>query len=487
MMARARANQKTQASKGRASHDPVFPAAFVDFMLAGWKAQDGKLPPPIKGHARHMARRDILSEHFAGEHLIIPTGHEKVRSNDTNYRFRPGTDFYYLTGNHEADCVLVLAPDGASGHKSILFVEPNPGRKDSTFFTDRHKGELWVGARLGVSESQSRYQVDAAQPIDALGAYLKALKSGKSYRVLRGLSGSVDKLLPARKQEDGALASALSEARLYKDSSEIASLERAALMTKKAFEDVIGEMKSAKCERELEGAFCRRARIEGNDCGYNIIVAGGANACILHWSRNNGSLRKQDLVLIDAGVETNELYTADVTRTLPIGGKFSPAQREVYELVMAAQSAALGAVVPENDFLAPHHAAMKVLAAGLVEMGILKGPLEQVMSEKNLFYKRYTLHGVSHMLGIDVHDCASARAETYRNGKLKPGMVLTIEPGLYFQPDDLTVPNKYRGIGVRVEDDVLVTNRGHRVLTDIPRQSDEIERWIQRIWSKKKN
>ena len=234
MMARTSANQN-KAAKGRASHDPVFPAAFVDFMLAGWKEQEGKLPPPIKGHARHKARRDILSDHFSEDTLIIPTGHEKVRANDTNYRFRPGTDFYYLTGNHEADCVLVLEPNGADSHKSILFVEPNPGRKDSTFFTDRHKGELWVGARLGVDESQSRYQVDEARALDELKPYLKAQKSTKKHRVLRGFCTEVDKALPARKKEDGELAAALSEARLYKDSSEIASLERAALMTKKAF------------------------------------------------------------------------------------------------------------------------------------------------------------------------------------------------------------------------------------------------------------
>src|SRR5690606_33342740 len=175
--------------------------------------------------------------------------------------------------------------------------------------------------------------------------------------------------------------------------------------------------------------------------------------CILHWTRNDAPLRPGDLLLVDAGVEADTLYTADVTRVLPISGKFTKEQREVYDLVLEANLAAIAAVKPGNDFLDPHRAAMRVLAEGLERMGILKDA-EEALQEDKQFYRRYTLHKTSHMLGLDVHDCARARAENYRHGKLRPGMVLTIEPGLYFQVDDLTVPAKYRGIGVRIEDDV---------------------------------
>ena len=193
-----------------------------------------------------------------------------------------------------------------------------------------------------------------------------------------------------------------------------------------------------------------------------------------------------DLLLLDAGVEGHTLYTADITRCLPVSGRFSPEQREVYELVLAAQTAALAEVKPGNDFLAPNRAAMKVLAEGLVRMGMLKVSAEEALDETKQLYKRYTLHNVSHMLGLDVHDCAKARQEAYKFGTLRAGMVLTVEPGVYFQPDDLTVPERYRGIGVRIEDDVLVTDTeaGHENLSErIPRTVPDVEAWMQRVWS----
>ena len=187
---------------------------------------------------------------------------------------------------------------------------------------------------------------------------------------------------------------------------------------------------------------------------------------------------RDELLLLDAGVEAETLYTADVTRTIPISGRFSGEQREVYALVLAAQDAAFAACVPGAEFLAPHNAAMRVLAAGLETMGILASA-EDALRDENQFYKRYSLHGVSHMLGLDVHDCAAARAETYKFGALQPGMVLTIEPGLYFQPDDLTVPARYRGIGVRIEDDVVVTATGCENLSEaIPRRIADLEAWV---------
>ncbi len=195
-------------------------------------------------------------------------------------------------------------------------------------------------------------------------------------------------------------------------------------------------------------------------------------------AKRRAPLDRSALLLLDAGVEGHELYTADITRTLPISGTFSPEQREVYDLVAASQAAAFAEAKPGNDFMEPNRAAQRVLAEGLVRMGILKDAAQALDKEQQL-QRRYTLHNVSHMLGIDVHDCAKARQEVYRYGKLKPGMVLTIEPGLYFQPDDLTVPAKYRGIGVRIEDDILITDDGMRNLSGaIPRTSDEVERWM---------
>jgi Xaa-Pro aminopeptidase len=232
----------------------------------------------------------------------------------------------------------------------------------------------------------------------------------------------------------------------------------------------------------VEGIFNLRARVEGNDVGYGTIAASGSHACVLHWTRNDGPLVPGDLLLLDAGVEGHTLYTADITRTLPLSGKFSKEQREIYELVLEAQEQAIQAVKPGNDFMEPNRVAMRVLARGLETLGILESA-EEALKDEHQFYKRYSLHNVSHMLGLDVHDCAQARQEAYKYGKLQPGMVLTVEPGLYFQTDDLTVPRRYRGIGVRIEDDVVVTARGCKVLSSkIPRTAKDVEAWMKSVW-----
>jgi Xaa-Pro aminopeptidase len=233
----------------------------------------------------------------------------------------------------------------------------------------------------------------------------------------------------------------------------------------------------------IEGIFNLRARVEGNDVGYDTIAASGARATILHWTRNDGAVRRGELLLLDAGVECHNLYTADVTRTMPVSGAFSPAQRRIYELVLAAQEAGIAAVRPGASFTAPHEAAMGVLAQGLFELGILKVEPELALRRDRQLHRRYTLHGTSHMLGLDVHDCANARNDVLR-GVLTPGNVLTVEPGLYFQVNDLTVPEEYRGIGVRIEDDVLVTASGARNLSDaLPRRADDVEAWMAGLWS----
>jgi Xaa-Pro aminopeptidase len=460
-------------------------------MLSRWKAPSTKLGPRLRGLQRFVARRQALSTAFPGELLVIPSGSEKVRANDTNYRFRPGTDFYYFTGNMEADGVLVLWPT-RSGHRSELFVQPHVGRTDPSFFNDRN-GELWVGPRLGVHASKHRFGVEAAAPLATLPARLKGYK--KAHRLLCGVHPATEALLPKprRPQQrlNEAFAAHLSEMRLIKDPLEVAALVRACDATRRGFEDVIATLKDHRfggppSERQVEGVFNLRARVEGNDVGYGSIAASGEHACILHWTDNDGPLRKTDLLLLDAGVEGRELYTADVTRTLPIGGRFSPVQRQIYDLVWAAQQAAFAQVAPGNDFLDPHRAAMRVLTEGLCALKILKVSAEVALDPQNMFYRRYTLHGVSHMLGLDVHDCAAARAQTYRYGTLQPGMVLTIEPGLYFQPDDLTVPARFRGIGVRIEDDVCVSRTGYRLLSELPNTSRDVEAWMQQIWRQKR-
>jgi Xaa-Pro aminopeptidase len=231
----------------------------------------------------------------------------------------------------------------------------------------------------------------------------------------------------------------------------------------------------------VEGTFNRRARAEGNAVGYDTIAASGPHACILHWTRNDGPVIPGDLILIDAGVELDSLYTADITRTLPIGGRFSPVQRRVYEAVREAADAAFAIVRPGIRFREIHAEAMRVIATKTAEWGLLPVSAEESLDPGQQYHRRYMVHGTSHHLGIDVHDCAQARRELYLDGVLEPGMVFTIEPGLYFQPDDLTVPEEYRGIGVRIEDNILVTGSGAENLSiAIPRTADDVEAWLAR-------
>ncbi len=457
-------------------------------MMKNWESGAQAPVPTFKHTASTRERRERLSRQFPGEVLVVASGHLKVRSNDEYYPFRTCSDFVYLTGNQEPDCVLVMVPE-QGGHRAFLFVEPNPGKTDVTFFTDRVKGELWEGARLGVPESAARYQIQDTRPLGELRAFVhEVIRPMQKVRVLRGHSSELEKWIDrdseAQRQLDSEFAIFLSELRLVKDESEISELRAVVDSTKRGFEDVIRRLRTAKNERELEGVFFTRARMEGNGTGYNTVVAAGAHACTLHWRKNNGIVRQGDLLLLDAAVEGHALYTADITRTLPINGRFSPEQREIYSLVLTAQRAALEAVKPGNDFMEPNRIAMKVLAHGLERLGILTMPAEEALREENQFYKRYSLHNISHMLGLDVHDCAKARAEVYKYGPLVAGMVLTIEPGLYFQPDDRTVPAKYRGIGVRIEDNVLVTPSGNENLSaHIPTAVDDVERWMAELWA----
>jgi Xaa-Pro aminopeptidase len=231
-------------------------------------------------------------------------------------------------------------------------------------------------------------------------------------------------------------------------------------------------------ERLLEGVFGLRARYDGNDVGYSSIVAAGSHATTLHWVRNDGRTRPGELLLMDMGIENRQLYTADVTRTLPVSGRFTDLQREVYAIVYASQQAGIDAIRPGVRFVDVHMTCMRVLAEGLESLGVLASA-EDALDKDHMFYRRWTLHGFGHMLGLDVHDCANARKEQYRDGELKEGYVLTCEPGLYFQTDDEKVPPELRGIGIRIEDDILVTADGAKNLSaGLPRKAEDVEAWV---------
>jgi len=476
----AERNAPAPTQLAQAKHDFQPPEALVEFMSRDWIDRPEEAAPHPQ-RARFAQRREALSEAYRGTYLVIPSGVERVRANDTSFRFRPSSDFAYLAGDGDPGGVLVLEPDGAR-HRSLLFVlEHNRGRAE--FFTDRVAGELWVGRHRGVEESLVYYGVDECRPLGALPAYLKEIReAGYPLRVVRGDNESVDRVFdPAG--DDAELAEHLSEMRLIKDDYELSELRKACAISKLAFEDAIRAMRTAKSEREIEAAFWGRARIEANDIGYLTIAAAGEHACTLHWTRNDGAVRPGELLLLDAGVECDSLYTADITRTLPISGRFSPEQRTIYEIVWEAQRAGIKAAIAGNDFLDPHRAAVRVLAQGLIDLGILRVSLEEALDPERLLHRRYSLHGVSHMLGLDVHDCARARDEEYRYAKLREGMVLTVEPGLYFQPDDATVPERFRGIGVRIEDDIAVTSGAPENLSAaLPSQADGVERWIAELW-----
>jgi Xaa-Pro aminopeptidase len=452
---------------------------LFDHMTTNWAVAE--VPSDVHpGVAYSSARRLRLAERFPDKTIVVPTGNFKVRANDTDYPFRAGTDFFYLTGCEEPDAVLVISP--GESPRSTLYV---PHRRDAStheYYTDARYGELWVGARRGVLEAAVYFDIETA-PLETLEKDLVAL-GGLGVITLRGFDESVD-ALHEESELDDELAVALSELRLVKDEFEIAQLQLAVDATVKGFQDVVRALPSAleRGERVIEGVFNLRARVEGNDIGYETIAASGPHATTLHWVRNTGTVRSGDLLLLDAGVEGHELYTADVTRTMPINGTYSPAQRRIYDLVYEAQSAGIAAVRPGAKFMDPHDAAMAVLAQGLYELGILKEEPEYALRKDRQLHRRYTLHGTSHMLGIDVHDCANARNEFYL-GELHEGYVLTVEPGLYFQPNDLTVPEEYRGIGVRIEDDVLVTADGSRNLSaGLPRAAEDVEAWMAELWN----
>jgi Xaa-Pro aminopeptidase len=443
-------------------------------MSSAWENLPPVTTPKHDGIAAWAHHRAQLAARFPGERLVIPAGSEQLRSGDTYFRFRPSSSYCWLGGHPEPDSVLLLEPDAEATARATVFTRPSSGRGTPEFYRDRRHGEWWVGSRPSLADIAATTGV-ACRPLRDLPPVLNT-SPGMPTRVSGGES-----------DRDRELEVVLAELRLVKDPWEIGEIRAAVDATTRGFHDVVRALPEAIAagqfgERWVEGTFARRARTDGNDVGYPTIAAAGAHATVLHWTRNDGPIRPGELMLLDAGVETHTLYTADITRTLPVGGRFTPEQRRVYQLVYDAQRAGIAAVRPGARFRDFHAAAMAVIAVGLAEWGVLPVSAAESLRDDQGLHRRWTVHTSGHMLGMDVHDCAAARADTYLDGVLEPGHVLTVEPGLYFQPDDLAVPVELRGIGIRIEDDVVVTADGCEVLSAaLPSDPDAVEEWMRHV------
>ncbi|MEV0114266.1 aminopeptidase P family protein [Streptomyces sp. NPDC050844] len=457
---------------------PAISEELSALMRTGWADTEQRDLRPAEQSAHAARRRAALSARFPGERLVIPSGNLKTRSNDSHYPFRPYSAYVHMTGDQARDCALVLEPRPGGGHDAHLYQLPRDGRDSDEFWTGM-TAELWMGRRRSLAESELLLGLPCR---DVRDAPAELAESAVPTRIVRGHDPALEAAVTTDEQRDAELDEALSELRLIKDDWEIGELRKAVDSTVRGFTDVVRELATAiaTSERWIEGTFFRRARLEGNHIGYGSICAAGEHATIMHWDQNDGPVRPGELLLLDAGVETHSLYTADVTRTLPIDGTFTPLQRKIYDAVYEAQEAGIAAVKPGAAYRDFHDAAQRHLAHRLVEWGLLDGDPDRVF-ELGL-QRRFTMAGTGHMLGLDVHDCAQARTEEYVGGVLEAGMVLTVEPGLYFQADDLTVPEEYRGIGVRIEDDLLVTADGNENLSaGLPRDAAAVESWMRSL------
>ncbi|WP_104913960.1 aminopeptidase P family protein [Pontimonas salivibrio] len=476
-------------------------AAFREFISSGWEDHPRRVATRDEVADFTATRRalfvDSLPEELSGHTLVIPAGPESRRSNDTDYPYRPHSAFTHLTGwgsDTVPGSVLVITP-GTSPATTVLYARGSAGRDTDEFYANAAIGEFWTGPRPHLDDIASRLGLQV-QPLDAWS------EVGDQDLPHTVVLPEADDLFSVRlqhrrtavlgEQQAGVLAEAdhilarhLAELRFVKDDYEVDQMRLAIGATHRGFNNIIGSLpdaaQSPRGERVVESAFAARARLEGNDVGYGTIAASGPHACILHWVRNDGPVGSDDLLLVDAGVELDSLYTADITRTLPVSGRFSARQRQVYDAVLEAADQAFAAVRPGVPFRAIHDAAMEVIAAHTARWGFLPGSADESLKKDAGWHRRYMIHGTSHHLGLDVHDCQKARRELYVDQELRPGMVFTIEPGLYFQPDDLTVPAEWRGIGVRIEDNILVTKDGAINLSaDIPRTAEDVEAWVKR-------
>ncbi len=410
-----------------------------------------------------------------GAAALFATGSPRIRNHDTAYRFRPDSDFWYLSGFAEPDAVLVLVPGRAQ--RAVLFLQ------------ERNRDEeVWTGRRLGTEAAVEVLGVDAAHPIGELWTRLPELFKGFARIVYRtGADESRDRKLlelgaTLRAKVRGGIVPPsewidpsrfVHEMRLFKTPREVELMRRAAQVSAEAHTSVMRAAGPGVNEAELDGLLEYTFRRRGcTGAAYTNIVAGGANACILHYVTNDQDLADGDLVLVDAGAEWS-YYASDVTRTFPVNKSFGAEQRAVYDLVLRAQKAAIAHTVAGHTFASVHETALRVLVEGMLELGWIEGTVERVIEEGS--YRRFFMHRTGHWLGLDVHDCGAYFVDG-RSRVLEPGMVTTVEPGLYVAPDDETVERRWRGIGVRIEDDVLVTESGHDVLTSaIPKEVDDVE------------
>ncbi len=419
-------------------------------------------------------RRHLLESVGAGNIAVVPAAPQRTRSRDTTHPYRQDSDFYYLTGFPEPEAVAVFVPGRAEGRYLLFCRDRDPDR------------ERWEGLRAGPAGAVKRYGADDAFPIGDIDDILPGLLE-RSERVFCSMGAHPEfdhqllawlNALNARRQSVHApseivvLDPLLHEARLFKSREETGAMRRSARIAVAAHRRAMSRCRPGMFEYELEAEYVHEFRRHGAECAYTPIVAGGANACILHYVENDQPLADGDLVLVDAGCE-HEMYASDITRTFPVNGRFDERQRELYEIVLAANRAAIEAVKPGNHWNDPHDVAVKEVTRGLKRLGILDGRLPSLVKEEA--YKPYFMHKTGHWLGMDVHDVGDYKiAESWR--LLEPGMVLTIEPGIYIAPNARGVDKRWRGIGIRIEDDVAVTRDGYRLLTEgLPATVEEVE------------
>ena len=432
----------------------------------------------ITGTERKQAakrRKQLMQAVGEGAIVVLPAAPQRVRSRDTHYPYRQDSDFLYLTGCEEPDAVLVLVPGRKHG-EAILFCRERDLEREG-----------WDGPRLGTEGATNTLGLDDAYPIDDIDDILPGLLEGRRqvhYHLGRDaefdlkLIGWINRVRAQVRhgaqppQEFLALGHVLDDMRLFKSADEIALLQRAADISVAAHRAAMRAVRPGIHEYALQAELEYVFRKHGAPPAYASIVGTGANACVLHYIDNRAKCRAGELVLVDAGAEVQG-YAADITRTFPVSGRFSKPQRALHDLVCAAQAAALAQAQPGRPYAAGHDAAIATLVEGLLSLGLLHGKAEALMASGE--YNRYTRHKTGHWLGLDVHDVGEYRIEG-ASRLLEPGMVFTVEPGLYIPADDTRVAAQWRGIGIRIEDDVLITGEGHRVLTAaLERSADAVE------------
>ncbi|HEX4482083.1 MAG TPA: Xaa-Pro aminopeptidase [Rudaea sp.] len=424
----------------------------------------------------YVRRRSQLMRIMGGDAIcIVPAAPERLRNNDSHYPYRQDSDFHYLTGFPEPDAVLALIPGRAHGEAILFCRERDPER------------ESWDGPRAGPEGAVKDYGFDDAFPIGDIDDILPGMIEGRS-RVYYHFGRDTDfdiKLMAwvnsVRAQvkrgavaphEFVALGHILHDLRLYKTRNELRIMRKAAKIATGAHVRAMETVRPGMNEHEIEAELLHEFHRHGAEPSYEPIVGGGKNGCVLHYRANNAVLNDGDLLLIDAGAEY-DCYASDITRTFPVNGRFSPEQRALYDIVLKAQKAAIDETRPGRPFSAYHDAAVKAIVAGLIKLGLLKGGVEKNIREQT--YRPFYMHKTGHWLGLDVHDVGDYRIDgEFR--ELEPGMVVTVEPGIYIAPDMKSVPAKWRGIGIRIEDDVVVTRGEPEVITAaVPSDPDEIE------------